>query len=200
MKRLTDELKKMLTGLAYQDAGEFLPMRAKSQTLGRDQKPRGRPNPEPRKQPERAVTRRIAFITDGSGLGTPLDYAINACLRQDAQIDLLVHGTTDRANIAAMKQQVQRAGLGCQITQLGMNPVEKVISYSSSHSSLLLIVSTPGDTVTKALMEDVIPQREGRIHAPLVLIGGSATTGTAEKSATQSVSHPRPGLYPFCAA
>ena len=55
----------------------------------------------------RVATKRIAFISNGSGLGAPLDYAIDACLRQNAEIDLLIHGPAGSENSSALENKIK---------------------------------------------------------------------------------------------
>lgn len=123
MAKLSEELKKMLAGLAHQDAGEFLSMHDRMNVLGYGPGIREKPLAAHRKVVRRPATKRIALISDGRGLGAPLDYAIDACLRQDAQIDLLTHGAIDTESISVLEKQVQQAGLDCQHIQLGKNVV-----------------------------------------------------------------------------
>ncbi len=168
MKKLSDDLKRMLTGLAHQDVGEFLPMRDKMKALGYGQENREKPLKVLTKSA--TTSKRIAFISDGRGLGTPLDYAIDACLRQDARIDLLFHGSMDAHSVSMLEKRVQQAGLAYQSITLGKKTVDCILDYIYNHPSLIFLVSMPDDTAAKTLIEDVIPKRGGRIHVPLVLI------------------------------
>ncbi|RLA04797.1 MAG: hypothetical protein DRQ47_02815 [Gammaproteobacteria bacterium] len=183
MKRLSNGLKKMLAGLAHQDAGEFLSMGEKLEVLGYGTKTKEKPLAAPRKVVRRPVTKRIALISDGRGLGAPLDYAIEACLRQGAQIDLLTHGAIDTEIISVLEKQVQQAGLDCQHIQLGVNVVDDLIDYIFDHRSLIFLVAIPDDNVARVLIEDVIPKRGGRIPVPLVLIEDQAAAQKHKQSA-----------------
>lgn len=182
MKKLSNDLKKILTGLAYQDAGEFLSMHEKMKVLGYGPETRKEPLAAPRKV-VRPATKRIALISDGRGLGAPLDYAIDACLRQDARIDLLVHGAMDTEGISALEKQVQKAGLDCQRIKLGVNAVEDIVDYICNHPSLIFLVAMPDDAAARVLIEEVIPQRGGRIPVPLVLIEKHTSVGVHKQSA-----------------
>ncbi|MBA1333279.1 hypothetical protein QQ73_20265, partial [Candidatus Endoriftia persephone str. Guaymas] len=106
MKRLNTELKRILSALALQHAGDYLPMREKLSALGgSDASPR---------QAERPVVvtssaqpKRVALISDGRGAGAPLDYAIDTCLQQGAQIDLLLHGEIEQSRINELEEQLR---------------------------------------------------------------------------------------------
>jgi hypothetical protein len=184
MAKLSDDLKRMLAGLAHQDAGEFLSMHDKMKVLGYGPETREKPlAAAPRKLVKRAATRRIALISDGRGVGAPLDYAIDACLRQDAQIDLLVHGAIDTESISALEKQVQQAGLDCQTIQLGVHVVDDIVEYIFDHPSLIFLVAMPDDAAARVIIEEVIPKRGGRIPVPLVLIEGQSAARSSKQSA-----------------
>jgi hypothetical protein len=170
MKILSNELKRILTGLAYQDAGEFLSMGDKMKVLGYGPKIREKPLAASRKVVTRPATKAIALISDGRGLGAPLDYAIDACLRQDARIDLLVHGVIDMESISVLEKRIQEAGLDCHRIQLGARVVDGIVEYICNHPSLIFLVAMPDDAAARVLIEEVIPKRGGRIPVPLVLI------------------------------
>ena len=86
---------------------------------------------------------RIALISDGRGVGAPLDYAIDACSRQGAKIDLLLHGAIDAAKISSLENQIRAAGLDYHRIQLGMTPVDaqaspRFISKNSQYTEQFL--------------------------------------------------------------
>jgi hypothetical protein len=174
----------VLAGLAYQNAGEFLPMRDKMKALGYGPETRNRPVTTPKRVIKRAAAiKRIAFISDGRGIGAPLDYAIDACLRQDAQIDLLFHGAMDTESISVLERRVQQADLDHQIIKLGNKAVDSILNYIENRTSLLFLVAMPNDKVAKTLIEEVIPKRRERIHVPLVLIEEQKSNETHKRSA-----------------
>jgi hypothetical protein len=184
MKGLRDDLKRMLAGLAYQNAGEFLPIRDKIKVLGYGPEPRDRAVTSPKRVLNRpSAIKRIAFISNGRGLGAPLDYAIDACLRQNAQIDLLFHGAIDTESISVLERRVQQAGLDHQSIKLGNKAVDSILNYIDNRTSLLFLVAMPGDKVAKTLIEEVIPKRRERIHVPLVLIEEHKSNETHKRSA-----------------
>jgi len=75
MRKLSNSLKRILTGLAYQDAGEYLSMKDKINVLGDTETQvaktwqRSRTWQKSRNGNDKSKTRRIALITDGSGIG-----------------------------------------------------------------------------------------------------------------------------------
>lgn len=183
MKKLSNALKRILAGLAYQDAGEFLIMSDKMKALGYRSENREKPLAISRKVERGPVTKTIALISDGRGLGAPLDYVIDACLRQDARIDLLVHSVIDVKRISVLIKHVQQAGLDCQRIQLSVNIVDDIVEYICNHPSLIFLVAMPDDAAARVLIEEVIPERGGRVPVPLVLIEDKVTARKYKQSA-----------------
>lgn len=170
MMKLTEELKRMLSGLAYQDAGEFLTMQDKMEALGHGPASSADPAAPRRSAPKRAPARRIGLVSDGRGLGAPLEYVIDAAKRQNARVDLLTHGTFDARHVDALKVRIATEHLECQEIRLGVDPVEDIVGYICNHPSLVFLVAMPDDNAARVLVEEVIPRRGGRVPVPLVLI------------------------------
>ncbi|MCU7931033.1 MAG: hypothetical protein KZQ90_09545 [Candidatus Thiodiazotropha sp. (ex Codakia rugifera)] len=170
MKKLSNDLKRILTGLAYQDAGDFLSIHEKMKVVGPVLEARQIPSVPPRKVVKKPLTQRIALISNGRGLGAPLDYAIDACSRHGGKIDLLIHDAAGAGNITALVDRIQEAGLDYRRIQLSINTADDIIDYISNHTSLIFLVAMPDDPPVKVLIEEVIPKRGRRIPVPLVLI------------------------------
>ena len=188
MTTLSEDLKKMLTGLAYQDAGDFLSIREKMTVLGNGSENPGKPDIpsnmiESQIGRTRAVTKRIAFISNGSGLGAPLDYAIDACLRQNAQLDLLIHGSADSKNISTLERKIKNSGVSYQRIQLEVNAVDGIVDYIAKHPSLIYLIAMPDDDVARVLIEEVLPGRRRRIQIPVVLIEDQTVASLPKQSA-----------------
>lgn len=189
MVKLSDALKRMLDGLAHQYDADYLTTHEKMEALGVDDVGTRIKHPfMPKPAAEKPVTlkpkkRRIAFVSDGRGMGAPLDYAIDACLRQDARIDLLVHGAVDTESISMLEKQIQQAGVDYQRIRLGVNTVDELFDYIGHHSSLIFLVAMPDDTAVRVLIEEVIPRRGGRIPVPLVLIEGQSDQVSRQSAA-----------------
>ena len=110
MKKLSNNLKRMLNGLAHQDAAEYLSTHDKMMALGVGPETRLKQTKPSLDIVTQQSKRRIAFISDGRGVDAPLAYAIDACSRQGAKIDLLVHGTIDAKIISALQTRARIAG------------------------------------------------------------------------------------------
>jgi len=203
MAKLSEDLKRMLTGLAYQDAGDFLSRSEKMKVLNSSSKT---PKTDSQAKPmatlhtvesnsvktgkvetmqaaRKKSTGHIAFISNGEGINAPLDYAIESSLRQNAQIDLLIHGAADMNKVAALEKKIRDVGVHFQQIQIEDNAVESIVDYVVKQPSLIFIIATPVDSVAKALIEEVSPKSSNRIHVPFVLIKNEITPSTLEQTA-----------------
>ncbi|MES9953283.1 MAG: hypothetical protein ABW104_10630 [Candidatus Thiodiazotropha sp. 6PLUC2] len=181
MTKLNDDLKKILAGLALQNAGEYLPLSTKKNLLGVGAKS----EPHSNKQPSLAkqASHRVALLTDGKGVGAALDYALESCSKQGAKIDLLVHNHAIKSDISAIQERAKASNLDCHVITLGLSPVEDICSYIINHPSLIFLVSTPADKSANELIRDVIPNQKSRIYVPLVLIEDKSPELTEKQTA-----------------
>ncbi len=179
MKPLTDNLKRILSGLAYQDAGEFQTMDEKMALLGYGSEAQ----PPSRPRPVKRTTRRIAFITDGRGKGAPLEFAIDAANRSEASIDLLVHSVRDEASLVTLEQRIRTANLACRRVPLDTRAAEGIEAYVANNPSLIYLVAMPDDAPVKRLLEEVLPGRGRRMPVPMVLVDDCAPAWQTSRSA-----------------
>ena len=89
MNKLTNDLKRALAALAHQDACDYLSMHEKMKVIGYGSETEKQSFDSLHLISNSFTKKRIAMISDGRGLGSSLDYAIDACKRQNADIDLL---------------------------------------------------------------------------------------------------------------
>jgi len=203
MAKLSDDLKRMLAGLAYQHAGEFLSTSEKLEVLnGSSQTPKTSSQTKAtttlhetksssvqiaqvatRQSSKIVTTKHIAFISNGEGINAPLDYAIESSQRQNAQIDLLIHDVDDLSMVAALEKKIRASGVRYRQIQIEGNAAEKVVDYVVKQSSLIFIIATPVDTVAKILIEEVSPKDNNHIHVPFVFIKDEIIPGTLEQTA-----------------
>jgi hypothetical protein len=183
MFKLCDDLKKILSSLAYQDAGEYLATRDKMKILGIKPQENDAVSPPPLKMTKKTITHRIALISDGRGQGAPLDYAIETCTRLEAKIDLLIHASAETADIAVLKDRIKSADLYCQTIQLGTEPMEDIINYLHNQPRIASIIAMPHDEIAKLIMDEIISGRGGTMPVPLVLIEDNTSIRSTKQSA-----------------
>lgn len=183
MKKLTDDLKHLLAGLASQEAGEFLPIEQKMRVI-RIGSASGEPaaavtriqNPLP-------APRRIAVIVSQCGADEALTCVLEACRRLDAQLDLLYHGPSDTTRVAKLEAWLHRAGVGYRSIDLSDPVATGIEDYVYNHLSLIYLVAAADDPLVKRLVEETPPACRKRLPLPLVLIEGKPAEGFAAAAA-----------------
>jgi hypothetical protein len=171
MTKLSDDIKRALSSLAYQDAGEFLSTHKKMELLGEstDRHPSAKPR-------ERSVTRpavshrRIALLTDDSPSNSAVTYAIETANRLDAKIELLTHGATGAETYRKLEQQITDAGALSRRIHLKKGRQDEILRYFAVNSALIFLIASVNDTIAKALAEEIIPNQLTSVPVPLVLI------------------------------
>jgi hypothetical protein len=178
MKNIRDGIKRFFSELSFQDAdaGEFLSTYEKMKRLGvidddASYKPVRVNSPD-----HHPVVKRIALISYGQPANRALEYAIETAVRMNSEIDLLLHGIVDVDSVNALERSISDAGVRCQSTQLGITAARSIMDYISSHPSLVFLVASPEDTAVREFLEKYLPQKKGRMPAPLVLIEDRPTS------------------------
>ncbi len=170
MAKLKEDIKRMLAALAYQDAGEYLSSLDKMKMIGY----RDEGNPEQantsRKMDKKLPASRIALIVDNSTSEASLNYIIDACQRQHAQVDLIIPGTGNTRKVKNIESRIAAAGIDYKTINTRANPVDGVIQYIFNQPGLIYLVAMSDDEFVQTLIENVLPERELRIPVPLVLI------------------------------
>ena len=170
MSKIKAELKRVLAALAYQDAADYLSESEKHRVLGIGGTDAASSSEDAPRQ--RAATlrrkRRIALITDGRGAGAPMAYAADACARQDAGLDIVLHGSGLSRTV--LLRAARRRGIDAQVIELAGEDVEMLVDYICNHPSLVYLVGVSDDELVRLLVERVVPARGGRMHVPLVMI------------------------------
>jgi voltage-gated potassium channel Kch len=183
MIKLNDDLKRILSGLAYQDAGEYLSTHEKMKLLGIEAEVHDATTPPTLKMVKKPASHRVALISDGRGHGAPLDYAIETCSRLGASIDLLIHSSVDTADITALEDRIRSTGLQGQTIRLGKKPVDDILNYIHSQPAIASIVAMPDDESAKLIMQSMASGGGESIPVPLVLIEDRASTQSTKQSA-----------------
>ncbi|MGD8236038.1 MAG: hypothetical protein PVG47_08015 [Chromatiales bacterium] len=170
MKRLTRDIKRMLTALGHQHAAEYLTPHQKAGIVGYAESGSVATQPVSQVIPVPAP-RQIALLTDGRGKGAPLDYVIETCARQNTvTVDLLVHGVVDTGKLAGLEKRLADAGVRYRTTMLDVDAVAGIADYLGKTPSLIFLVAMPHDPLARRLAEELIPARAIRMQVPLVMI------------------------------
>jgi hypothetical protein len=183
MKKLTDDLKRMLDGLACQDAGDYLSMDEKLRQIGRPGRVDAAETATTAVPHTPATPRRIAVVINRGSTQAAFDHALQACQRLGTHLDLLLSGPASRERVVQLEAAVQRAGVVFQSIYLSGPIARGVADYAGQHYSLLYIVAALDDPDLAEMIEETLPARRKYLPVPLVLVGNRPSQPLAVASA-----------------
>ena len=169
--KLKNALNQMQEGLAHQNTTDFVPMSNKMSILGYgNESELSLPSERPARKVGEMKYQRIALVENGSGTDSALHYTIEACQRQNAEIDLLVHHDSSDESIKRMETKISESGISYRLQHLGAEGAKDISDYIDKQKSLVFMVATPDDSIVRALIEETMPRRKRQLPVPLVLI------------------------------
>jgi len=183
MKKLTDDLKRMLAGLACQDAGDYRTLEEKLRQIGQSDQtdtPRAANTDAPHTP---ATPRRVAVVINKGSTQAAFDHALQACQRLGAHLDLLLSGPANRDRVVQLEAAVQRAGVASRAIYLSGPVARGIADYAEQHYSLLYIVAALDDPDLAEMIEEALPARRRYLPVPLVLVGNKPSKPLAVASA-----------------
>lgn len=183
MKKLTEDLKRMLDGLAFQDAGDYLSMDEKLRQIGRSDQA-GTPGAAKPAAPHAHTTPgRVAVVINKGSTEAAFAHALQSCQRLGAHLDLLLSGPYSRQRIVQLETAGQRAGVAIQSIYLSGPIARAVADYAGQHHSLIYIVAALDDPDIAGMVEAAPPSRRKYLPVPLVLVGSKPPKPEAVASA-----------------
>jgi hypothetical protein len=167
MKRLSENIKQMMNTLALQDAADFLPGgRTRLMQQAGGHLPASSDLP---RECTPAPVRRVALLSDGININEVLLYALEACQRQQATLDLVLYGKA-KEQVPLFRGQLQARGIAHELILLGTESVDALSEYLSLRRTLIYLIAPADDPLALELTEQVLPSRGGRLHLPVVLV------------------------------
>lgn len=167
MKPLSEGLKQMLNAIALQDAADFLSMRGKLSRLSM-----GESGPIGCQAGPLPAPRRVAMLSDGNSSNEVLQFALEACQRQQASLDLVLYGEA-REQAEEIHSQLQRRGFAHEIILLGPKSLEALSEYLTARRALIYLVAPADDILAIQLAKEPPLHRGGNLHLPMVLVDGA---------------------------
>lgn len=169
--KLKNALNQMQEGLAHQNTTDFVPMSKKMSILGYGNEGElSLPSESPARKSGEMKYQRIALVENGSGTDSALHYTIEACQRQNAEIDLLVHHDSSAESIERMETKISQSGISYRLKQLGTEGAKDISDYINKQKALVFMVAAPDDSIVRTLIEETMPRRKRQLPVPLVLI------------------------------
>lgn len=171
MKKLTEDLKRMLDGLAFQDAGDYLSMDEKLRKMSLPGQP-GISGDATVDAPHTSATpRHVAVVINKGSVEVAFDHALQSCRRLGAHLDLLLSGPSSRERMVQLEAAVQRAGVACKSIYLSGTVASGIAEYAGQQHSLIYLVAALDDPDIAEMVEEVPPTRRKYLPVPLVLVG-----------------------------
>jgi hypothetical protein len=185
MKKLTDDLKRMLDGLASQDAGEYLTMDEKLRLVSRHPLPDSTVSGQaPVPQPQAPATvRRIAVVINKGSTEAAFNHALQSSQRLGAHLDLLLSGPVSRERIVQLETAARRAGVAFDSVYMSGPVARGIADYTGQHFSLIYVVAPVDDPDMAEMIEETLPARRRNLPVPLVLVGNKPSQPVAATSA-----------------
>jgi hypothetical protein len=184
MTKLSDEIKRALSALAYQDAGEFLTTRDKIELLGDSTESQIIAEPAKRSATNPALSnKRIALLTDGSNSEAAFTYAIETAIRLEVKIDLLTHSVMHDETHKELDQRISDVGIFSRRVPLVNEKYDGILSYLNANPALIFLIASVNDTIAKTLAEEVFPNQLCKVPVPLVLINDNQSPNDQGKNA-----------------
>ena len=185
MKKLTEDLKRMLDGLAFQDAGDYLSMNEKLQHIGlpgQADTPKAANSVAPDTPATATPARRVAVVINKGATDMAFSHALQACQRLGAHLDLLLCGPASRERVLKLEAAARRAGVAFQSVRLSGPIAMGIAGYTEQHYSLLYLVAALDDPDIAGMVEDAQPARRRYLPVPLVLVGNKPSQPVAAAS------------------
>ena len=173
MKKLSSDLKRMLSALAFADAGELLSTQAKLEILqpnsvNTTHKPvytvlKAQQNSKPKAQ--------VAILFDGHVSEAVLDYVKNMSYTSSAETNILAHGKDSNLAMKTeqLSQRLLKTGRKNTITYLNHEASDVFQDYCNRNPELRFMIAPKDDL----LAHEIIDNPEFHSHSqsiPLILI------------------------------
>lgn len=171
MKKLTEDLKRMLDGLASQDAGEYLPMDKKLRHVGPHTVPETPVAEQAAVTPPRDAVRRIAVVINKGSTEAAFGHALQASQRLGTRLDMLLYGPVSRERVLQMEDAARRAGVAFRSVCMSGPVAGGIVDYTAQHLSLIYLVAPEDDPDMAEMIEETQPARRKYLPVPLVLVG-----------------------------
>lgn len=148
--KLTEQLKKALSALAYAEAGEMLSAREKWQTLVPDSTAMAsRPDLGKAISPRKLVALSLGSATSRSAV----QYAISVCQRMGADLSVLCASVRVAETVLSMHQEaIGAASITCRTVVISGNHARTIKQYLQTHPQVMFIISSSADDPVQALI------------------------------------------------
>lgn len=179
MKKLSSDIKRMLSALAHENAGEFLSRKSKLDIL---QSTRVNSTHKPvysvvKARQEQQPKIQIAILFDGHFSEAVLDYLLNRPYMFGGDINIMAHGQDPELAIKSEKvsQKLHESGRKNTITYLNNEASDVFQEYCNNNPELRYIIAPKDDQLARQVIDNPDFHSHSR-SIPLILIQDSDRT------------------------
>jgi len=179
MKKLTATLKKMLDGLAYAHAGEYLTPREKTRILSQDSGTAQQQIEEvlePFGTGARDKARRVALYLGSELPPEVMDYVIQTCMRLRHELTVLTFesASTARGLLQPHQATLDAAGVEMKLVTLNGKPIEGLARYLRSHPEVAFLACKDSGYLGRRYLQGTQPKNAMPVPVVVVATGAAA--------------------------
>lgn len=171
---LSSALKKMLNGLAYADAGEYLTMTQKSEYLNKVtqtvENPPVSTTVKSNKPTETRARRRIALYLGSELPSTMMDYVIDTCSSLDHDLTVLTFesGRVTSALLEQYNQRLEDNEINMEVARLSGEPIKGLARYLRNHPEIAFMACKDSGYLGRSYMNGA--QLKSALPVPVVVV------------------------------
>jgi hypothetical protein len=187
MKKLTQEIKRMLNALAYANAGENLSRRQKTRVIA------GSTAPTTPAEPVAAATTHLPQVGLYLGSELPADvmqYVMQTCTRLKHGLTVLTFQseTEAQALLAPFKVTLDAAGIAPRVSVLTGEPPASLIHALRKRPDVAFLICNESGYLGRGLLKGTV--RQDAIPVPVVMVaGGDAALQPARTETGETRAH-----------
>ena len=154
-RSFAQDMRRAFNALAYAHLGEMVSETTKRDLVGDESPDRTeRLKPVGRGASIPVVRRkRVALVVDGRIRPGALRYALNACTRLDADLEVLTNLPEAKIEEAIAREDLV-PGFVCQVFQLGTDLLSGITKHVRSHTNTIFIVTSATDALADKFVTD----------------------------------------------
>lgn len=174
MTKLTEDIKRMLSALAFADAGDYLTLRQKARYLNTGGAGLAAASPA-QPQPLPAGARQQVALYMGSELPPDvMHYVMQTCERLKHGLTVLTFQTdsTARRLLDPYAESLSAAGIGLQVALLSGDPVSGLARYLRRHPEVAFLACNETGYLGRSFLNGT--QRQDALPVPVVLVASHA--------------------------
>lgn len=170
MSTLTEDIKRMLSALAFADAGEYLTLPQKDRVLKQGGGAVRAPTVTADTAKPAPARQQVALYMGSELPGDMMNYVIQTCSRLRHGLTVLTFqpGSTARRLLDPYADALESAGITMQVVTLSGDPVEELARYLRRHPEVAFLACNETGYLGRSFLSGA--QRQDVLPVPVVLV------------------------------